>query len=131
MGKTTYAYNGLSTTIVSPNETQTTVLNTSGLTESVNTNGKSVSYTYYASGLTKTATPQGGQSITIQYDRQGNQTKLIDPDAGTIRSEYNGFGELITTVQKIHADQDSIRTEHHYDNNGLLTQIDRNGEITG
>lgn len=76
MGKTTYAYNGLSTTIVSPNETQTTVLNTSGLTESVNTNGKSVSYTYYASGLTKTATPQGGQSITIQYDRQGNQTKL-------------------------------------------------------
>ena len=32
---------------------------------------------------------------------------------------------------KIHADQDSIRTEHHYDNNGLLIQIDRNGEITG
>lgn len=32
----------------------------------------------------------------MQYDIAGNQTKLIDPSAGTINYTYNGFGELLT-----------------------------------
>jgi len=30
------------------------------------------------------------------YDDQGNRTRLVDPDAGTITSRYNGFGELVS-----------------------------------
>lgn len=130
MGKITTTYNGLSTTVASPTSIQTTILNSSGMTQSVMTNDKLVAYVYYASGLVKTATPQDGKALTMQYNRQGDRTRLTDPDGGTIRSEYNGFGELIATVQKVHADQDSIRAEHYYNDSGLITKVDRNGEIT-
>jgi RHS repeat-associated protein len=67
----------------------------------------------------------------MQYDLQGNRTKLIDPDAGTIRTQYNGFGELILEKQLIKAGQDSVATINTYDETtGLLQTIERGTETT-
>lgn len=130
MGLCSTAYSGKTTTVTTPESITETTVNDAGQTVSSKANGKIVTYTYYASGLTHTTTPEGGQAITMIYDRQGKRTKLIDPDAGTIRTQYNGFGELILEKHKIHLNQDSISTVNTYAANGLLQNILRNGETT-
>ena len=87
-------------------------------------------YTYYPSGQIKSTTPEDRPSIRMEYDLQGNRIKLIDPDAGTIYNEYNGFGEMISERQKIHLGQDDVITTYTYSDDGLLQQISRNGENT-
>lgn len=131
MGDIHTSYNGLSTTVTTPEDTTTTTLNNAGLVESNTINGKTVSYTYYPSGLTKTATPQGGQTLSMEYDLQGNRTKLTDPDAGVVQTRYNGFGELVEEKQMIHQSGTWITTTNHYaPTTGLLQSISRNGETT-
>jgi YD repeat-containing protein len=133
-GYAEYSYNGRTTTVTAPaavGEKRETTLNAEGMLASARVNnGKQVAFTYYPSGLLKTSTPDGGQTITSEYDRQGNRTRLTDPDAGVIRSAGNGFGQLLWTKQKVHLTGDSILTEYTYKNNGLLEKITRNGEIT-
>ncbi len=130
MGTVTTSYEGLETTITSPDGTRTTTVNAAGETVTSTVNGKSVSYTYHSSGLTKTATPEGGIALSMEYDLQGNRTELVDPDAGTITSLYNGFGELVWEKQDIHDADDQITTNYTYLPNGLLSSINRNGETT-
>ncbi len=130
MGTVTTNYSGLTTTITSPDGTKATTVNAAGETVTNTVNGKSVSYTYHPSGLTKTATPEGGIALSMEYDLQGNRTELVDPDAGTITSLYNGFGELVWEKQDIHAADDQITTSYTYLPNGLLSSINRNGETT-
>ncbi|MDR0863722.1 MAG: FG-GAP-like repeat-containing protein, partial [Candidatus Symbiothrix sp.] len=130
MGTTNYAYSGLTTTVTSPTDTKATTINSAGRVTSETTNGKSVSFTHYASGQVKTATPEGGQALTMEYDLQGNRTKLIDPDAGTISSQYDGWGQLKTEKQKIHLSADSIITNYYYHTSGLLDYKSRNDSIT-
>ena len=74
-----YSYSGLTTQVTSPNTTTVTVENALGETVSQTTNGKKVSYTYYASGAVKAATPEGGAPISMEYDLVGNRTKLTEP----------------------------------------------------
>lgn len=130
LGNTVYTYSGLTTTVSTPAGTVVTSINSAGWTASQTTYGKSVTFTHYPSGLVKTSTPQGGQALTMQYDLQGNRTRLVDPDAGIIRSKYNGFGELEWTKQKIHTSGDSITTSNTYTAAGLLESVTRNGEVT-
>ena len=131
MGNDTIEYNGNTTTLKTPTGTKQTVLNSAGQIQSSTVNGKTVTYDYYPSGLARTSTPAEGQAITMQYDLQGNRTKLIDPDAGTIRNVYNGFGELILEKQLIKAGQDSVSTVNTYDETtGLLQTIVRGTETT-
>lgn len=132
MGTSTTTFSGLSTTMSTPEGSQTTTLNSSGLTESNTINEKTVNYTYYPNRLTKTVTPSGGQTLSMEYDVHGNRTRLIDPDAGEIISLYNGFDELVEEKQKIHIDNTNyIVTTNNYDPlTGLLTSIVRNGETT-
>ena len=127
---TTTTYNYRTTTVSNPEKTVVTTLNSAGQTMTSSVNGKPVNYTYYPSGLTKTSTPDGGQSITIVYDLQGNRVKLNDPDGGFVRSEYNGFAELIKEVQRVHLSGDSITTVNTYENDGRLKRVDRNAEQT-
>jgi RHS repeat-associated protein len=102
MGTTAYDYSGLTTTVTSPTDTKSTTTDSAGRVISQTTNGKKVDFIHYASGLVKTATPEGGQAIRMEYDLQGNRTKLIDPDAGTITSEYDGWGQLLSEQQAVH-----------------------------
>ncbi len=124
MGEAYYSYVGKTTTVTTPEGTSETTINDIGKTIINKVNGKAVNYTYYASGLTKTSTPEGGQSINIFYDLQGNRIRLEDPDAGVIESKYDGFGKLLWEKQKIHDANQYVITTNNYDaNTGLLNSI--------
>ena len=130
MGTTTYGYNKLTDSIISPEGIRKTTINSAGWTTEEETNGKKVNFTHYPSGLIKTATPQDGQAIAMEYDLQGNRTKLTDPDAGVITSKYDGWGQLIQEEQKIHVDANPIVTTYNYLPSGLLNYKQRNGMTT-
>lgn len=137
-GITVYTYNGLNTTVNTPTVNKAVKLNSSGFTEyerigpalipiaripSFLSLYKSVSYTYYPTGQIKTATPDGGTAVTMEYDLQGNRTKLIDPDAGTITNTYNAFGQVLSRSQNIHNSTPVITTYSYESTNGrLLTE---------
>ena len=129
LGTTSYSYSGLTTQVTSPNTTTVTVENALGETVSQTTNGKKVSYTYYASGAVKTATPEGGAPINMEYDLVGNRTKLTDPDAGVITTVYDAWGQLKSETQSIHIGKSPVVTNYTY-SKGLLSKVDRQGEIT-
>jgi RHS repeat-associated protein len=67
-----------------------------GTVSSAEDPGGTIYYTYYPDGKVKTITAPGTIVTQMQYDIAGNQTRLIDPSAGTINYTYNGFGELLT-----------------------------------
>jgi len=132
-GETSYTSNppSLLTTVTSPAGTRTIVLNNVGWVASEKVNDKKVDFTYYASGLVKKAAPQDGIAISMEYNKQGNRTKLTDPDAGVITSKYDGWGQLRRTSQLVHIDtQDSIISEYFYHSSGLLNYKTCNGETT-
>lgn len=129
LGTTSYSYSGLTTQVTAPNTTTVTVENALGETVSQTTNGKKVSYTYYASGAVKTATPEGGAPINMEYDLVGNRTKLTDPDAGVITTVYDAWGQLKSETQSIHIGKSPVVTNYTY-SKGLLSKVDRQGEIT-
>lgn len=132
MGELSNEYNrqARTTTVKTPESTTITTLNSAGQVLTSSVNGKTVTYEYYPSGLVKTSTPQDGEPIKMVYDKQGKQTHLFDPNSGLTRSEYNGFGELTLTKQRVHATGDSIETTYTYKTDGRLESIDRNDEIT-
>jgi len=55
-----------------------------GTVSSATDAGGTISYTYYPDGKVKNITAPGNIVTQMQYDIAGNQTKLIDPSAGTI-----------------------------------------------
>jgi RHS repeat-associated protein len=131
VGTTTTTYSGRTTTVTSPEGTQATALNTAGQTATSTVNGKTVTYGYYASGKAKTTTPDGSPAVAMEYDLQGNRTKLTDPDAGVSTAGYNGYGELKWEKQTNNATQGEITTNYNY--NAATGQIEsrvRNGETT-
>lgn len=129
LGTTSYSYSGLTTQVTSPNTTTTTVKNALGETVSQTTNGKTVSYSYYASGAVKTATPEGGTPISMEYDLVGNRTKLTDPDAGVITTVYDAWRQLKSETQSIHIGKSPVVTNYTY-SKGLLSKVNRQGEVT-
>lgn len=129
LGTTSYSYSGLTTQMTSPNTTTTTVKNALGETVSQTTNGKTVSYSYYASGAVKTATPEGGTPISMEYDLVGNRTKLTDPDAGVITTVYDAWRQLKSETQSIHIGKSPVVTNYTY-SKGLLSKVNRQGEVT-
>ena len=129
MGTTTYTYSGLTVSTTSPAGTAKTTLNPAGWVVETETNGKKVNFTHYASGLVRSATPEGGAAITMEYDLQGNRTKLTDPDAGVITSKYDGWGQLTWQKQAIHTSA-LITTDYVYLPSGLLQSKVCNGETT-
>lgn len=144
-GTTSYVYNGLTTYVNTPTVNQTTKLNLSGFTEFEQVGAtlipfaerpgliplyKRVSYTYYPTGHVKTATPDGGSAVTMEYDVQGNRTKLIDPDAGTITNTYNAFGQVLTRSQNVHGDTPVVTTYEYEASSGRLTSETMVGDTT-
>jgi RHS repeat-associated protein len=130
MGTTAYTYSGLTTTVASPAGTSSTETNAAGLVLSQTTNGKKVNFIHYASGLVKRATPESGSAVSMEYDLQGNRTKLTDPDAGIVESQYNGFGELLWERQKVHNANSYVTATYRYAQTGLLDSIVRQGNTT-
>lgn len=144
-GVTLYIYNGLHTTINMPSINKGIKLNASGWVESEHIGPpllplagrpplislyKEVTYTYYPTGLVKTATPDEGSPVTMEYDLQGNRTKIVDPDAGTITNTYNAFGQPLTRSQNIHDESPVTTTYNYYSTNGLLKDEIISGDTT-
>jgi RHS repeat-associated protein len=129
-GTTTYTYNGIKTTVTSPDGVQETELNPQGQVAGSNTNGKWVFYSYYPSGLPKLYLTEDELQVVMEYDLQGNRTKLTDPDAGVVTSEYNGFGQLLWSEQQVSSSGSPVRTTYNYLTNGLTNNIVINTEVT-
>lgn len=132
-GITEYTYNGLNTAISTPSVHKTTQLNSSGFLEYEATgsdtgDSKKVSYTYYPTGQVKTATPDGGSAITMEYDVHGNRTKLIDPDAGTITNSYNAFGQVLIRSQSVHSSTPVVTAYEYEASNGQLKRETTTGD---
>jgi RHS repeat-associated protein len=70
--------------------------------------GGLITYEYGSNGQVKSvindADDMQSSIITFDYDVMGNRTKINDPDAGIIKTEYNVFGELIKTQTAEQAD---------------------------
>ena len=59
----------------------------------------------------------GEDTTVIVTDSRGNRMKLVDPDAGTITSVYNGWNELVSQT-----DANGNTTQIIYDNMGRKTR---------
>lgn len=129
----TYSYYYSETTVKSAAGEKTTYVNNLGKVEEINTNGKIVSYEYHPTGLLKSVNADGGQKITMEYDLQGNRTRLIDPDAGIVASEYDGFGRVRWSEQRKNTnDTITSRTEYCYnETTGLLDTVAIRSEKAG
>lgn len=57
--------------------------------------GGTLSYLYHSSGNPRQITAPGGVVTTMDYDVFGRQILLNDPDAGIIRYDYDGLGQLL------------------------------------
>ncbi|MDL2224433.1 hypothetical protein LJB92_03880, partial [Bacteroidales bacterium OttesenSCG-928-M06] len=114
LGNTEYKYQDTITIVKSPRGEKVTKVNAAGWVISEKTNGKEVIFAHTSDGRVRAATPEGGMAIRMEYDRQGNRTKLIDPDAGTIVTEYDGWGQLIREEQYVHNAQTPVITTYAY-----------------
>ena len=120
-----YAVNSITYT-KSSGQTKTVNANTAGWTSSVVDNGKTITYDYYSSGLVKNIYTDATTHYDMEYNLQGNRTKITDPDAGIITCQYNGFGDLTQQINN-----QSVTTKYFYGGpGGALTLRDRNGEET-
>jgi RHS repeat-associated protein len=89
-----------------------------GLLKEATDDGGTITYNYRVDGKPETIVSPGG-TTTIEYDAKGRQNKLTDPDAGATSYEYNDFGEVatqtnargkVTTIVYDVLGRDSIRT---------------------
>jgi len=130
-GTSTLTYEGFKTTTTTPEETKVEIENSAGQVVTSLINNKYVGYTYYPNGLLKSSSP-GAKALTVEYDLQGHRTKLVDPDAGTITSKYNGFGELLWQKQNVHNSSEPITISYNYYPSGLLrSEVRKNEAATG
>lgn len=100
MGSTLYGYGFNSgyltlTTTAPDNTTSSKTTDYTGVLTAATDNGGILTYKHYSSGLQKEVLLDGTSISTMEYDLLGNQTKLIDNNAGLTKYVYNNFGELI------------------------------------
>lgn len=112
-----FAYSGLKTTATDPlGSISTKISNLNGLlASSIDNAGTGITYKYDADG--KCIETKGSRTtIHCSYDIAGNRISLDDPDWGSSKDTYNGFGELV-------AHQDGHgETRFEYDTGGRVIQ---------
>ncbi|MDR2836052.1 MAG: FG-GAP-like repeat-containing protein, partial [Bacteroidales bacterium] len=92
---TVFNYTTSSLTTNYPNGiSETKTFNAGGEVSNITSTNGTISYIYNAFRKPKTITAEGIVT-TMEYDRYGDQTKLIDANAGETNYVYNAFGELI------------------------------------
>jgi RHS repeat-associated protein len=129
---TTYAYG--------PNSriTETTAGNSSwketnsqGLVTKANDNGGLIEYDYFPDGklrsITAPDTAPGSVVTTMEYnDAARNQTKLIDPSAGTIEYTYNSYGQIRTQKNA----RNQVTTYTYHADGRIITKVTPEGTTT-
>jgi YD repeat-containing protein len=109
-------YNGRTTTVIASSTSvwKTKTVNAIGLTETISDPVGTISYKYSASGNVKSINALGA-TTSMLYDDAGNQTSLIDPNAGITTYVYNAYGELLSQT-----DAKKNNTKMYYDSFGRL-----------
>ena len=113
---TLYEYDGLTTTITTPNN-HTKIIKKNSLDETleiIDNNNNKITYSYDAMGNLVKTDAEGKISI-VKYDNLGRKIYLKTPENGETRYYYNGFGELIKQV-----DNKGIVTTFKYDKLGRV-----------
>lgn len=124
LGTISYSYSGNQTTINDGTKGYTTIRETDagGKLKSVTDPGGKITYTYGSTG-NPTKIVCGSATHTMEYDLLGRRTKLVDPNAGTILYEYDGWGNL-----KKQTDARGEVETYTYGDNGLLQTYKRGTE---
>ncbi len=128
----TYNYSLLRTTVTTIKGSDTIetskLVNAMGeTTQSEDNIDNVVHYSYYPDGKLKFSyvSTHTSDTTSFSYDAQGNRTSISDPDAGTITSMYDAFGQLL---RQINAKNDT--TTYQYDVAGRTTKLtDARGDI--
>lgn len=84
-----------------------------------------INYTYSSTGKPTTIQVDGEETFSMEYDPVGNQTKLIDPNAGITTYKYDALGRLISQV-----DGRKKETTKEYDVLGRLKSTTTDGMTT-
>ncbi len=110
---TTYAYNGLETTVTNPaGQTTTKRTNTVGdVTSVMDASGSMLTFKHNSAGNVL-STNAAGTATTMTYDDEDRQTSLKDADGGETKYEYRADG--LMTKQ---TDANGNTTETEYDEN--------------
>jgi RHS repeat-associated protein len=93
---TSFANNGLSSTITNPKgQTKTTTKNAQGQVALVtDAQGNTISYSFDALGHLL-ATNAAGSITTMVYNQRGQKASMLDPAMGAWTYSYNVYGELV------------------------------------
>lgn len=89
-----WTYSGPNITETTGGKSSSKTFSSEGYLLSSADNGGTITYSYLPNGKVKSITAPGGIITRMKYDYADNQTKLMDPSAGTIIYSYNAFGEL-------------------------------------
>jgi len=119
-----YGTNSISTTYTSGSVTKTKSVtkNEAGETVSATDDGGTITYNYYSNGQAKSIN-YGGYSTLLEYDINGNRTKITDPDAGVQGALYNAYNQLVTA-----SDAEGNVVSYTYDDMGrTLTSTEPEG----
>lgn len=121
LSNVTMAYSARSVTTTnistSPYKVFTKTFDALGQTVTATDAGGTLSYAYYSSGKPKTIISPGNVITSMQYDNWGNQTQLIEPNAGTIAYTYDAFHQLLTQTKN------GIASSLTYDGLGRLNTL--------
>ncbi|HEX5359483.1 MAG TPA: DUF6443 domain-containing protein, partial [Fluviicoccus sp.] len=95
---TTYAYNGLTTTLTNPkSQVSKQVRDALGrIASQVDAANQTQTFSYDAFGNVLTSTDVKGNVISNQYDLLGRKTQQTDPDLGAWTYTYNVLGQMKT-----------------------------------
>jgi RHS repeat-associated protein len=107
---------GFKTSINSSGQLSSTIIDASGQIIQSTDNSGTLDFEYQSNRLRTKVLLGVGTLVEMKYDYYGNQTKLLDNNAGTSEYEYNAYGQLIN--QK---DANSNEYSMLYDIGGRIT----------
>ena len=107
--RTSYSYNGRAVTTTIDGKSYKKTYDAWGNIKSSTDPLSNVSYTYSSLGKPSEVVTDG-DVVRMEYDEAGNRTKLDDPDAGVMTSEYSADGKLLRAV-----DARGVVTANTYD----------------
>ncbi len=134
-GTTSYQYLGnISITINPLSQASTNIVNPLGWTVSnIDAMGNSVTIEYLSNGAVENRYIDGHPETNVhkEYDLLGNCTTMVDPALGTLKYEYNAYGQLISKYKLISGNPVYVVNELQYDLLGRVTkQIEPEGTTT-
>lgn len=111
----TFSYSGLTSTVNDDGKTSAATVDALGNKTQTTDPGGTISFVYYATGQLKESDYQGNK-IAITIDGWGNKTAMTDPNAGTYTYSYDGFGQIKTETTP------NGTTSYTYDATGKATE---------